>query len=417
MRNNYKQIKIIKMKNKYISVLAIGMFLLPLSSCEDFMDIHKEYVEDGETIYAPKLDAITFIAGEGRILFQGLLINSPNVKTVTVSWNDGNNSHPITVPSSSNDTVLIEEFLPNMEEGTYTFEVRTTDSKGHQSLKQSDVGTSYGALFRSTLSQRYVEIKVNDHQLSQALISGGITTNELVGTEVRYTATGNTQKVVWLSPDVSIDTIKDLDDLSSLEYRSLYLPEETARDTFKLDWEPITPLAVYTAWTVAAYSTAQSTTPAARIIDGNLTLTSLWHSQWSGAPTLVRPGNEPPHWVIIDMVTPKNISNIDTYSGNNGSVAAPVTATKTVQYVVRDVPTLPGSYQAPPALDPETLGWVKIGEDIEFPTIPQMLPLNIPTPNPAHKKRYLLLYLPDSHSVAPTNMHVQIAEVVVTAYY
>ncbi len=55
------------MKRIYSLLVFIACTLL-ITSCEDFMDVHKEYIEGGEIIYAPKPDSIAFIAGKERIL-------------------------------------------------------------------------------------------------------------------------------------------------------------------------------------------------------------------------------------------------------------------------------------------------------------------------------------------------------------
>ena len=72
------------MKRIY-SLAILAASILSFTSCEDFMDIHEEYIEGGEIIYAPKPDSIAFIAGKERILFFCRTYNSPNVKSVNLS--------------------------------------------------------------------------------------------------------------------------------------------------------------------------------------------------------------------------------------------------------------------------------------------------------------------------------------------
>ena len=72
------------MKRIY-GIVAFVVSVLSFVSCDDFMDVHKEYIEDGEIIYAPKPDSIAFIAGKERILFFCRTYNSPNVKSVNLS--------------------------------------------------------------------------------------------------------------------------------------------------------------------------------------------------------------------------------------------------------------------------------------------------------------------------------------------
>ncbi|GHV69384.1 chitobiase [Bacteroidia bacterium] len=368
------------MKKSYISVLAIGMSLLGFISCDNFMDVHKEYVEDGETIYSPKVDSISFRAGEGRILFQCRLVNSPNVKTVVVYWNGGLNKHPITVPSSTSDTVFVEDFLPDMGEKIYSFDVRTIDAYGHQSLETTGSGASYGALFRSSLDQRRIDVgrMVEVGTVIEIRIPWAAAAGNLVRREIRYTAVGSVPTVIKVSPSESLTTITDAADGSSFEYRSLFLPEPTAVDTFSLDWESLTidPAIFFNraTWAVSVSDYQNTEGSIAALIDGNLN--SYWHSRYSN-PDLA----DFPHWIIIDMTSVRDIRRLEIYRRNN------MASIKTVQYFTGDDPAH------------DALTWAEIGR-VEFPStvLPRMLTLDIPSPDPVNKKRYLKIVVPDSYS-------------------
>ena len=52
---------------KVYALIAFVISVLSITSCDDFMDVHKEYIEGGEIIYAPKPDSLRFIAGKERI--------------------------------------------------------------------------------------------------------------------------------------------------------------------------------------------------------------------------------------------------------------------------------------------------------------------------------------------------------------
>jgi hypothetical protein len=106
------------------------------------------------------------------------------------------------------------------------------------------------------------------------------------------------------------------------------------------------------------------------IIDGNPG--TYWHSQWG-------PDIPCPHWVIIDMKTPKLINRIATTRRNNSSN---VGDTKSLQYFVSDNP------------DPASPAWEKIGEGSYASTgAPHVLTLDI---DPPVKARYLKLNLTES---------------------
>lgn len=143
------------MKRIY-SLVAFAVSVLFFTSCDDFMDVHKEYIEGGEIIYAPKPDSVNFIAGEGRILFNCRTYNAPNVRSVDVYWNDRLDSLIIPVELSTGyDSISV--ILDNMEEKSYTFNIQTTDNFGHKSLFVTSFGTSYGDTYRATLNDRGIK--------------------------------------------------------------------------------------------------------------------------------------------------------------------------------------------------------------------------------------------------------------------
>jgi hypothetical protein len=189
---------------------------------------------------------------------------------------------------------------------------------------------------------------------------------------VRYTDVNNDLVIIDALPNQSSTVCPSPKAHTTFEYRSLFLPEPTAVDTFYLDWEEIYSLIRYdkTAWSVISCSDEEAVGGGVgAIIDGIISGNNYWHSQWSPVMPL-------PHWAIIDMVSPRTINRIETYRLANN------TYTKSVQYFVSDDP------------DPNASSWVKIMEG-SFVT-GDMLTLNAPENN--IQGRYLKILLPDSNS-------------------
>ena len=147
------------MKTTYKFFLII-IFSLFFYSCEDFMDIHKQYIEDGEIIYAPKPDSIAFIGGHNRILFRCWMYNGINVKTINVSWNDGMDSLSIPVTFKT-EMDSLEIMLSDMPEKSYTFHTHSVDNFGHHSLIVTNFGSSYGDIY---ISVSYTHLDVYKRQ-------------------------------------------------------------------------------------------------------------------------------------------------------------------------------------------------------------------------------------------------------------
>lgn len=368
------------MKRIYLLATFV-MSILSFSSCDDFMDVHKEYIEEGEIIYAPKPDSVNFIAGKGRILFNCRTYNAPNVRSVDVYWNDGLDSLIVPVELNTGyDSISV--ILDNMEEKSYTFNIQTTDNFGHKSLFLTDFGSSYGETFQSTLNDRRVKsVSLSD---KEGIIEWYSALTGLVKNEIRYIKNDGSQTIVKMrSADLQIG-LPDAKGGSSFEFRSLFIPEEECIDTFATAWKVYeTPFPTEykydrSSWKVLSASDVSTSEGGgiATLIDDDLS--TYWQSAYED-------GDAPlPHWAVIDMQTHKKISKVELYrrSGNND--------TKSIEFYVSDQP------------DGNATGWIKIGSatfgdgDSVFTTIPESIDTS--------KGRYLKLVLPDSNRVPYTSV-------------
>ena len=320
-------------------ILLSFTLLFTVFSCESFMDVHKDYIKDGEIIYAPKVDSMVFIAGREQLLFRCWLYNSPNVRSVDLYWNEGADSLIIPVtPATGLDS--FNTVIPNLEEKSYLFEVRTTDIFGHKSLWTTDFGNTYGANYQATLGNR----RVNAISLAEkdGIIQGAITffsaATLQTGTEVRYTKSDGTTATVTLPSSRNEILCPDAKAGASFATRSFYIPEKESIDTFATEWVthatafPLIYLYDRSGWRVHSVSdeTASDGGGMNTVIDGNLS--SYWHSQWSG-------GNAPlPHWLIIDLGKALNAAQIDLYRRQNS------TDTKKVEIYLGDAPDADGAW-------------------------------------------------------------------------
>lgn len=357
---------------KIYGLVAFVVSVLSFSSCEDFMDIHKDYIEGGEIIYAPKPDTINFIAGKDRILFNCRTYNAPNVQSVDLYWNDGLDSLIIPVELNTGyDSISV--ILDNMGEKSYTFNVRTTDNFGHKSLFLTGFGTSYGETYQSRLSDRRIKtISLSD--------KGGVVTwffapGNLVRSEIRYVTNEGTQSIAETLPAKDEVELPDVKAGSTIEYRSLFIPEAESIDTFATAWKVFeTPLPEEYkfdtgSWEVLSASDEAVDYGRTALIDGNLG--TFWHSAYED-------GDAPlPHWAVIDMQSQKKISRIEVYrrAGN--------TDTKSVELYVSDQP------------DANTGDWAKIGNGTF--DIGDSISILIPESVSTDKRRYLKLLFPDSN--------------------
>lgn len=374
------------MKRIY-GVAAFVISVLSITSCDDFMDIHKEYIEGGEIIYAPKPDSVSFIAGKGRIQFNCRTYNAPNIRSIDVFWNEGIDSLIIPVEMKTGyDSISV--ILDNMEEKSYTFNVQTTDNFGHKSLFMTDFGTSYGETFQSTLNDRRIKtVSLSD---KEGTIEWYSALMGLIRNEVRYIKNDGSQVIVGMPSSDHQLKLPDAKAGSSFEYRSLYIPEEECIDTFATAWKvsettfPTTYKYDRSAWEVLSVSDVSTSEGGgmATLIDNDLS--TYWQSAYED-------GDAPlPHWAVIDMQTPKKISKVEIYR------RAANKDTKSIELYISDQP------------DANAGNWIKIGNGTFADG--DILSISIPESVNTEKGRYLKLLLPDSNrepytSVAEIYLH------------
>lgn len=218
--------------------IVVPFILVTIFACEDFMDVHKEYIEGGEILYAPKPDSLKIYAGENRVLLKCWLYNAVNVKSIDVFWNEYKDSMIVEVNDNSSFTAGVDSinfFIPNIEESMHTFHVRTTDIWGNHSLFESTLGSSYGKMYQSGLNNRRIQSiyldaddKIKIRWLSK--LPG------MIATEVKYITAQDKECIIRMSIEENNFVLPDAKKFTQIQYRTLYLPEENAVDTFFTDW-------------------------------------------------------------------------------------------------------------------------------------------------------------------------------------
>ena len=306
---------------QYVSVAVIALMLL-VGGCEDMTDIYQKYIENGEIVYAPKLDSTKFYAGEEQVYFKFWVFNAASVKTVDVYWDEDSLIVPVTL-SSGRDSLMVQ--VPCALEKSYTFKTRTTDIFGNHSLWSTGSASSYGEMFRQSLVNRTVKSFASDGNNGE--ISWFLPTANLVRSEVRYTdSNGQEQTVVVPAAQNTTQCVGHT--TNRFELRSFFLPEADAVDTFAVNWEQVRPLYQIprSGWSVEYCNSWQHMPPATTssategppwyVFDGDLN--TFWHSRYATItgtnpldPLLQR--DPLPHTLVLDFDEPINIVQVDLY--------------------------------------------------------------------------------------------------------
>ncbi|MCK3685430.1 DUF4998 domain-containing protein [Maribellus sp. YY47] len=344
------------MKKITIILTFVLSIVFLFNACDKMEDIHGKYLE-GDIIYAPKpLQTQTF-AGKNRIKVKYYLINAVNINKCIVEWNNGENSQ--TVEISPNTPIDSVEFLiNNLEEKSYLFKIYTIDKNGNRSVKEQVTGSAYDTKYIAGLTNRPIIGIEGGGTVDSVVVTWG--TPPQGNTKVEYSYTREDGEIVseTITPDIDRVVIRGWKSESDLTYKSYYIPEETAIDTFA-SAEASEVLPVYiefegikiskSKWEIVEFSTEEPAEGApnglaSAAIDDDLG--TFWHTQWNGG----NPGY--PHHFIFDMKDMVKINKIKAFrrqgDGRGQTEFQILTSLDSVNY------TLQGTFGYDPALDSMT---------------------------------------------------------------
>jgi hypothetical protein len=136
-----------------------------------------------------------------------------------------------------------------------------------------------------------------------------------IRSDLVYTNTSGVETVLSVPMSETKTVVSDL--LSGLRYRTLFIPDTTAIDTFYTEFRDV-PMIVEqkvakTGWTITGFDSEEATGEgppngmAISVIDDKLG--TFWHSRWSGAD----PKPTYPHWISIDMGESVTITAIEVF--------------------------------------------------------------------------------------------------------
>lgn len=228
------------MKRRFSTGLILTVFIFAFLNCTDMNDKHDIYLVGGEEIYIGKVDSLNVFPGNNRVKIR-FWASDPRCKAVGFFWSPFNDSTFVNInKTSSIDSfeVIIGDTISNKEikEGTYTFKVFTYDNKNHRSVPFEKIVKVYGEKYQAALSNRVLISKMYSSVNGNLLLSFGMPINEDdIGLEISYSdRDGFDKDTVIVNEDITFPVILPIVDSSKeVAYRTLYLPEPLAIDTFE----------------------------------------------------------------------------------------------------------------------------------------------------------------------------------------
>jgi hypothetical protein len=305
-----------------ISMVAMAIMV----SCTDMMDIHSEYIAEGETIYSVKIDSTIVYPGNNRVKVKGYLKNASLVENIVITWKKADLTESIeTFPYDYDQSVDSFEVVFSIDEGQYLLNLTSKDADGNSSVSTQSVAKVYGEKFRSFLVNRAIQ-KAVPNLTGGAKLTFAAPASNLAVVNFNYQTTEGIVKELIIPASQSELVIEDCDLFVPISYSSGYLPTAMAIDTFFCDAESVS-LEYLTdvvfefdksTWEIIDFSTEENPAnegggngPAVNIIDNNNN--SYWQSEWAAQT------GQLPHHITIDMKREFNVFAVDLYrrAGNN----------------------------------------------------------------------------------------------------
>jgi hypothetical protein len=215
------------------------MFLLTaltVFSCSKMNDVHQEYLDRGETVYAAKVDSIIVRTGNKRAQLD-LYYSINRIKKCVIYWNVRNDSLVVDLPAPNPNGHSV--ILNNLSEGSYAFEIFTVDGSNNRSLVVETSGRVYGDNYAISLANANITNAEFVNGAAEIEWAVSVGDNGIVAVQGRYQDKDNVQHdtTLLISSGASGKTIiRDFLKGSKFEYRTLYQPTPLSLDVFYTEY-------------------------------------------------------------------------------------------------------------------------------------------------------------------------------------
>ncbi len=217
--------------------LVVSFMSILLLGCDDMNDKHDIYLKEGEILYIGRIDSARLLPGNERFLLRYWITDS-RAKELKIFWEGKKDSLVTSIPShhplDSLDIIIGDE-QRKIDEGSHVIEIFSTDGESLRSIKYESIINVYGPKYASTLFNRQIKsAKYNSANSSLVIDWSEATSAREVGIEIFYTNVESGSTALKLpSQQVGQQTILQNIDLNEeILYRTMYLPEPLAIDTF-----------------------------------------------------------------------------------------------------------------------------------------------------------------------------------------
>lgn len=227
------------MKRDWNIIWVATILFAMVAGCSKIDDYKSRYMSKGAITYAGKMDSVKVFSGKNRVEVTGVFTSDPNIVKYQVFTNSGQDSVEVPVHRTSGvDTAAI--IIPNLEEGTQSFEIRTYDASGNSSVPEYVTANVYGSNYQTSLVNRGVT-DASMRSDSSALITWGDVSGDagVRYMEIRFTDANNSMHdtIIHSVPTGLATSLPHIKLGTTFSYRTAYLPNPTAIDTFYVAYQ------------------------------------------------------------------------------------------------------------------------------------------------------------------------------------
>lgn len=224
----------ISIKKHVYALLLLTYIILVANSCSKKPTDYRSFLDGKEVVYPGVVSNIQANPGNQRLLLKWTPNSDPSVSKYVIYWNDNADSIIVNAKSTKpSDT--IEAYINDLSENIYAFVIYSFDSKGNRSIPTNIENVEvYGTKYQNGLINR--GMTGEEYSNNQLTISWSTPDTINVNTEVKYTNESDQTKTIYLSPDSSTLRILDWKLATKIYYRSAYIPERNAIDTFNVSY-------------------------------------------------------------------------------------------------------------------------------------------------------------------------------------
>lgn len=306
------------MKQLIYNILFV-VVLITGFACSDMNDLHDKYLKEGETLYIGKVDSARLFPGNERMLVR-YWITDIRAKELQVFWSGKTAALTLTIPDHQPEEP-VEFMIDPIVEGDHELLFFTNDKERNSSVKFEALQSVYGAVYKSTLTNRPVQETLLAGNKLSVLWSGSLSDQE-TGLNIAYATSAGKDEFLTLKPEALAGPVvlENVDLSKGVRYQTLYLPQPEAIDTFATEMSRIPIIqrinvALNKTVTADSYATSGPWLPD-YAVDGKRNDNA---SRW-----LTTTGNHAEHWLAVDLGQTYMIDGFKTYIGANGTFSNPV---------------------------------------------------------------------------------------------